>query len=842
MKHLCLFSLLFKVIFALSVGFNYQYNVPKEAFYTYDWLVINPNVKTYKTSSKLIAYISIGEQEKKLPFKKIGYNHQWKSYIYDIRDKNYQKYLLNKLKKAKKFNGFFFDTLDSYEMTKVDKNSYIQALINFFKEVKKRYPNKIIIFNRGFELIKYVKPTAIVIEDYFTLNGKPIPKSDRMWLKNKLNNAKSKGILPIVIEYVDPFDKKKAIKIAKKIKQEGFIPYVADKNLYYLGVSETYLKNRRILVIYSDVDETHKSDSLAHVMISMPLEFFGYIPTLVNINHLPQDTSMYDYIIITLDREVKNKNQYIKWLKKQLKEHKKILFLSTFGINNLNFLNIDTTNSKDSNFKLYQTKLKPFEAKFDIGDLKDYSILKPKNAIPLLSFKNNQNQITITAAKTKWGGYFLNPFIDYTPTSFGEVGNIVLWKIDPFYFIPYILDFKPTPFPDFTTENGRRIAFSHIDGDGFVNKNDMTHEIAAKVLYREVFTKYNIPFSESVIEGEIAPYGIYPKYSKIAIKTAKKIFKLKNIEPASHGFSHPFDWQDPKHPRLPIKHYKFSYKREIAGSLKFVSKLAGKKAKLFFWTGACNPSKEQLAFAYKQGFLSINGQDTCITNDKKFLFYITPLGIQKGDYFQVYGQITNENIFTDLWKNKIGYIKAIQTMKLTDNPRRLKAIDIYFHNYSGAYKASLYALKKVIEYTLKQNPVFMFTSNWLKIALDFENSVLLKDLDGNYIFKNSGNLRTLKIKGKHPINMKKSKGVLGYVYQKGYTYISLDNSKIHKIVFGKSNKPYLIYANKRLIYHKKNIYKFNPRWGKLTVKFFMPKNCSYKQVNSTIKVMCETKK
>ena len=88
------------------------------------------------------------------------------------------------------------------------------------------------------------------------------------------------------------------------------------------------------------------------------------------------------------------------------------------------------------------------------------------------------------------------------------------------------------------------------------------------------------------------------------------------------------------------------------------------------------------------------------------------------------------------------------------------------------------------------------------------------------------------------VDISKSRGVIGFVYQKGYTYISLDNSKIHKIVFGKNTKPYLIYANKRLISVKGNIYKFDKRFGKLKVKFFLPRNCKYIQKNSVIKAEC----
>ncbi|RUM44768.1 MAG: hypothetical protein DSY46_04715, partial [Hydrogenimonas sp.] len=559
MKHLCLFSLLLvQIVFGMSIGFNYRYDVPEEAFYSYDWLVIHPNVKTYKTSSKLIAYISIGERIEKLDKAWIiGKNRSWNSYIMDIRKRGYQNYLFDKIEEVQNFDGFFFDTLDSYQMTQVNKEEYRKALSHFLKRVKEKYPNKIIIFNRGFELLDEVTPTAIVAENLLRLNGKKIADRDRQWLIDRLNGAKKQGILPIVIEYIEPFDRKKALELAKEIQRLGFIPYVSDKNLYAVGISETYLFPRKVLVIYN-VDESKKQDSRAHVMVSMPLEFFGFIPYLVHIKDLPQDTSIYHSIIILLEDVVKDQKAFKRWLQTQIDQGKKILFLSSFGLDDVTFLGIKTSSSTSYDYQLHHTTLQPFETPFDADSIKDLPIFRPKASKELLSFINSNHQVTVIAAKTKWGGYFVTPFDEYS--------SIVLWRVDPFKFIPSILEFPTLPLPDFTTENGNRIWFSHIDGDGFVNRHDKSGKFAAEVLYEEVFTKYDLPFSESIIEAEIAPYGIYPKDSKEALKVADKIFQLKNVELASHSFSHPFDWVDPKHPRLPVKNSPFSYEREIEGS------------------------------------------------------------------------------------------------------------------------------------------------------------------------------------------------------------------------------------------------------------------------------------
>jgi len=829
MKHLCLFSLLLIKIFAFSIGFNYNDKIPREFFYTYDYVVINDGVKIPKSPSKKIVYLSIEEQEKKLNKSWIiGYNKKWKSYIYDIGNINYQKYLLNKLKKySKKYDGFFFDTLDSFELTKTNKKKYIKNLEHFLAKVRRLYPHKFIIFNRGFEIINKVKPNAIVAENlFYDDKNKPTSKEDQQWLIQKLNYAKSLNIIPIVIDYVTPFDQNKAIKIAKKIKKLGFIPFVSDLYLTSEGVSTVYNIKRKILVI---TDNTSKTDSLANMLVAMPLEFYGYIPDIRYIDNLPNDLTKYHYIIPVLESGLNNKQKikFKKLILKALKNHIKILFLGGFGIDDLSLLNI-TANDSNEEWKLQYSKFKPFESNIILKNITQYYHTDGKKVIV---FRGDKGHINVAAAKTNWGGYFIQPFIYLKDTA--------LWKVNPFDFIPYMLDFKNYPFPDFTTENGMRIWFFHIDGDGFVNRNDFTEKMAGEMMYEEFFTKYNLPFSESIIEGEVAPYGVYPKDSKEAIKIVKKIFKLKNVEPATHTFSHPFDWRMKPVPRLPIKGYKFSYKRELTGSVNFLSKLIHKKVNMVFWSGNCNPWDYELGYAYKHHIYTINALDTYITYDNKFLFNIAPLGIYRGKYFQVSGQMANENIFTNLWENKLGYIKAIQTIQLTDNPRRLKPIDIYLHNYTGAFKKSIYAAKQVLNYSLKQEIIPMFTSDFIHIALDYEYSYLLKDLDGNYIYKNSGNLRTLKIKGKKEINIKKSIGVIGYRYLKGYTYIALDNSKYHKIVFGKNNSPYLIYCNKRLISHKNNTFVFDTRWGKMKCKFYLPKHYKLKTYKKKVTISYE---
>ncbi|MFO1353952.1 MAG: hypothetical protein U1E88_05745 [Acinetobacter sp.] len=51
-----------------------------------------------------------------------------------------------------------------------------------------------------------------------------------------------------------------------------------------------------------------------------------------------------------------------------------------------------------------------------------------------------------------------------------------------------------------------------------------------------------IPTQAFVIEGEIAPDGLYPKQSPQLEPIAREIFALPWVEIASHTYSHPFNW------------------------------------------------------------------------------------------------------------------------------------------------------------------------------------------------------------------------------------------------------------------------------------------------------------
>ncbi len=113
--------------------------------------------------------------------------------------------------------------------------------------------------------------------------------------------------------------------------------------------------------------------------------------------------------------------------------------------------------------------------------------------------------------RAPWGGYAFNPYVLENSLEHSR------WIVDPFSFLQQTLRLPHIPRVDSTTENGRRIATVHIDGDGFPSKAEISGTPYAGQSVLDLFlTRYPFLTSVSVIEGEVGPKGKYPDLSPYA--------------------------------------------------------------------------------------------------------------------------------------------------------------------------------------------------------------------------------------------------------------------------------------------------------------------------------------
>jgi len=897
-------KLLFLLIFSLSTLFGSLHTKSAMVYYggepsysmvgIHDYIILQPDLvdeythgfKLYK--KKIYAYVSIGEIHpgiKQYPLIKkewvLHENKAWKSKVLDISNKEYQQFLFTFMIEPllmRGFENFFFDTLDSYQLvakTPQQRENYKKALINFIHTFHKKYPHAKLILNRGFELIDAVHNDieAVLFESYFLglggtdLGYKIVSKQDREWLDIWIKKIQSYNLDVISLDYIDDSQINSPIvqQDIDYIASKGMIPVVSNRELNIYSKSSKNAIKREIftLIDESKVDRIFQS---AHRHGDLVLNYLGYIQNIHDIHKgLPPITKMLHYagVIIWLeDVEKTGTKELFNWILQLIQRGIKVTFVETFaGLENTKYLKklgikykeIQETQSVIG----YKDELIGFE--IDPSTSMTNQRLKVKGELKkLLVMQLANNKKSTLAAIMPWGGFaFEGSFLT-------ELQGDELFIMNPFLFFQESLHLKKLLVPDNTTQNGTRLMFSHIDGDGMINRVEATkNKLSGDVILNKILKRYKTPHSVSVIGAEIDKNGLFPALANRTQRIAKYMYALSNVEPATHTFTHPFFWSKivndslPEQYRLKVKGYHFSMENELTKPLEFINKhllKKGKKprAKTVFWSGDCAPKKEALAYTYKHNILNINGGDTTITNDRPWLANIAPIGLKRGNYYQVYTGQQNENIYTNEWLGPFwGFKKVVQTFKLTNSPRRFKPIDIYYHLYSGSKVASLRALEYVFNWTLKQDILPIFTSEYIPKVMDFYEISMANEGD-EWLFEGMRNLKTLRIEQKDAgIDFKKSQGVVGLKHFETHTYLHIEPKKekifvtIDNQAYKKQN--YLESANAKLIRFKKyknyQEYRFEG-YLPLKVKFHLQENCSVTHLSKrakkgTIKLFCK---
>lgn len=384
------------------------------------------------------------------------------------------------------------------------------------------------------------------------------------------------------------------------------------------------------------------------------------------------------------------------------------------------------------------------------------------------------------------------------------------WIVNPFYFLGRIFEVTLTPKPDVTTHCGRRIYFSHIDGDSWRSGCQMQEyigKICPELIYEKVMLPNpNLPVTVAPIAADLDPdwYGT-ARFQEIA----HKIFELPFVEAGSHTYSHPFAWgyyntpnpsareasdftPDGKRLREKIddihKNYDipraylkkpFDLEKEVVGSLQYVKKFLpyNKDIKLLQWSGNCKPYQAALVMLEQNHFLNINGGDSRF--DRNFPSYsaVCPLGRNVGGYRQIYAVNSNENTYTEDWTQSFHSFKYLkETYRRTELPIRVKGMNLYYHMYSAEKEASFAALLSNIDYIQRQEIIPLETSQYVEIANSFYETRITQESENEWRILKRGKLQTIRFDKASDkwVDFKNSEGVIGARHHQGSLYVALD--------------------------------------------------------------------
>ncbi len=290
------------------------------------------------------------------------------------------------------------------------------------------------------------------------------------------------------------------------------------------------------------------------------------------------------------------------------------------------------------------------------------------------------------------------------------------WRIDPIVFLARTLGANDAPIPDVTTLVGRRIYFSHIDGDGWRNVTEIQpgrrlRKLSAEIVLDEAIAPFpDLPVTMAPIVADLHPEWCGTQEGRAI---ARRIFALPQVEAGSHTWTHPFDWPFFERPdaealeRAIASRYPgcqenagwiskmvarvrnrvsgnteakkraaefdgqygaagayntprayagkpYALTDEIGGAAAYVQTLLppGKTLGIVQWSGNTAPGEAALALATQAGLRNINGGDTRFDAEFNSLSYVAPIGRRVGAHWQIYAAASNENTYTDLWSDR----------------------------------------------------------------------------------------------------------------------------------------------------------------------------------------------
>ena len=826
-----------------AVALFYGANATLEELKAFDIVVVDPDHQAdpkrfRKPYSELYAYVAIGEAHPGRSYysdipdsARLTKNEDWGSLVIDLSAAKWPDFVAERIVGPlweKGYRGFFLDTLDSYRLAKnFDENAQQTGLVAVVEKLHRQFPGIQLILNRGFEAVPRVKDKIQMVAAESLFQGwdasnkryVEVKAEDREWLLDQLLAIRDQYKLPVLaIDYVAPKNRDLTRATAERIKSLGIVPWVTDSALVTLGIGLREVIPRKIAIIYNARETPALNYSGAHRFLEMPINHLGYLAEYYDINEPLPNTfspSTYAGIVFWGTGAAPNFKRKSNWIGQQIELGTRLLFLKQLPTdsNTLKRLGI-TRQPIPANPKMQTATIDPiFQGEAPHPSSQSIPPFQIQaSGKPLLTLADQKGTRYVAAALTPWGGFVLEPYlISELPGT-----EQFRWHFDPFAFLSAALQLPEMPVPDVTTENGRRLLLAHIDGDGFPSRAERPGSpLAGKVLLEEILMRYRIPHAMSIIEAEVAPHGLYPKDAPEMEKIAKSIFSLSNVEIASHTFSHPFRWDDKvKHGifsdsdanisyHLAVPGYELDLNREIVGSAAYINeRLApvGKKVVTLQWSGDTAPGVEALRITENAHLLNMNGGDTQISRTNPSLTAVAPIGIKKNGYLQIYAPDTNENIYTNLWTGPFyGYRRVIETFEMTDSPRRLKPIGIYYHSYSATKKASLTALNEVYQWALSKEVHPVFPSEYIRKAIDFSDIVVARE-GSDWRIRGNDNLRTLRMPSAlgYP-DIANSHDVAGYIAGAEGNYVHLaSGDALLRIAQHETGQAYLSNANARL--------------------------------------------
>jgi polysaccharide biosynthesis protein PelA len=615
---------------------------------------------------------------------------------------------------------------------------------------------------------------------------------------------------------------------------------------------------RLIVALYNGAEEEAGHRSRVHRLAEMPLNHLGFVVRLYDVrNGLPGEAETRDARAILTwfsDNSVRDAVAYVRWLDTETAAGKRLVLIGHPGFD-LGLLNALAVRSPfeavmgrlglrwHNEFVSLTYKTRVLERDLGMVEFeRPYPPALPpyhrtsvvaREARPYLTVGRSGTAENDHLVVTGPGGGYVS--WGYEAFILGDPEPVRAWYIDPFRFFREALGADDVPKLDTTTMSGRRMYYSHVDGDAWHNVSSVEpyrgkNVLAAKVLFDRIILKYpDLPVTIGPITADLDAswYGT-PR----DIDLAKEIFAQPNVEAGTHTHSHPFAWaffrRDvprreapylaryparpgmgqaasvwnpatvpeteadrqpvPKDEELPPLYERprsyavrpFDIEMEIGGSIRFLEERVlppGKRVAIVQWSGDTTPFERALRLTREAKIRNINGGDPRMDGESRSYAHVSPLGRRVGDTWQVYSSGANENIYTENWRARFfGFRFLAEALANMETPIRVKPINIYYHFYSVERADGLAGVLYNIEYARGQEIAPVTTSRFAAMVDGFFGARIVRLGERRWRIEDRDGIETVRFDRASTlaVDFAASEGVIGQRHHQGSLYVALD--------------------------------------------------------------------
>jgi polysaccharide biosynthesis protein PelA len=611
------------------------------------------------------------------------------------------------------------------------------------------------------------------------------------------------------------------------------------------GLSQPLTVRREILGVFDGREEQAASLTRIHQFAEMPLNHLGYVVTYWDINNgvPPRERIANIHAILTWFGRPQP-NDFYAWAQALVSQGTRLIVLGEGGFvpddqpradfNRLfetigfrvrgTFVDLTYSTHVFHRDRLigFEQPLDPVLPGFPIvhavaDDITSHLVLQYRDADAAIL-----SSVVLTGNRGGFAasGYLLNE----EPHS-----HRTKWIIDPFAFFRAALGTASGPVPDVNTLSGRRIYFSHIDGDGWNNASLIdayydAHMLASEVVLHELVIPYpDLPVTVGVIGADVDPHYGHVQTSR---RIARDLFRQPQVEVATHTYTHPYEWSffkdydrqaekqltgsrgaettlgdrfrrlvrrlfpgpakaqsedkpsDTDPPRA-YSEFAFDLDQETRGAVAIAAELApaNKPTALYLWSGNADPFEAAVAAVRRLGVRNMNGGDSRFDSDYPSLAYVAPIARPVGNERQVYAGNANDYIYMSDGRGRLhGYLYLPATLAATEDPLRLKPFNVYYHMYAGERAATLAAVRRHLDEARNAAVVPISASQFAAIAEGFFTTQIAA-LDGaTWRIRNRGALQTVRFDEAADVTLDlgRSVGVLGRQRKGATLYVALD--------------------------------------------------------------------